>query len=158
MLHCGITNTFLSGENIKKKFVVKDQTKKKQAAMPSKLSAFLQQRTTIILLIDVMKLLIEVSIPKEADFRHNLSIIVQWEITFQAICNKISIVLLIVKIKKTHTYLSAREKIFIKLKLNAILKIFSTIPTPKTHLHYNFKYKHVIYTQNLLMFTSEQLR
>lgn len=76
MLHCGITNTFLSGENITKKFAVKDQTKKKQAAMPSKLSAFLKQRTTIILLIDVMKLLIEVTIPKEADFRHNLSIIV----------------------------------------------------------------------------------
>lgn len=50
--------------------------------MPSKLSAFLQQSTTIILLIEVMKLLIDVSIPKEGDFRHNLSIIVQWEITF----------------------------------------------------------------------------
>lgn len=36
----------------------------------------------MILLIDVMKLLIEVSIPKEEDFRNNLSITVQWEITF----------------------------------------------------------------------------
>lgn len=36
----------------------------------------------MILLIDVMKLLIEMSIPKEEDFRNNLSIIVQWEITF----------------------------------------------------------------------------
>lgn len=41
MFPWGITNTFLSGENIKKKFVVEDQTKKNQAAMPSKLSAFL---------------------------------------------------------------------------------------------------------------------
>lgn len=82
MFHCGITNIFLSGENIKKKFVVKDQTKKNQVAMLSKLSAFLQQSTIILLLIDVMKLLIEVSIPKKADFRHNISIIVQWEMTF----------------------------------------------------------------------------